>query len=190
MPGLNASEVRVGISGAVFVAPLGTTLPTDPTAALNAAFVNLGYFTEDGVDVDPSTTAKMIRAWQSRYPVRNLVTERAFRIKFKCEQRNRDVFKLAYGGGTFTVTGTAPNQITKFVPPTAADVYEFALVFEVYDGTITDRYTTARAMVGEVEAIPFKKDEPETYGFAVEVLESSAGVAPWQMYTNDQALAS
>ena len=42
----DATKVSVGkpkVSGAVHWAPLGTSLPTSATAALNAAFVELGY---------------------------------------------------------------------------------------------------------------------------------------------------
>ena len=37
----NSDELHVGITGQIYVAPLGTALPSDPTAALNAAFVGL-----------------------------------------------------------------------------------------------------------------------------------------------------
>jgi len=42
------SEVRVAGSGHVYLAPVGTAMPTD-TAALPADWVDLGYVTEDGV---------------------------------------------------------------------------------------------------------------------------------------------
>ena len=47
-----ASNVTVGkpkVGGAVFWAPLGSTLPTSASASLDAAFVDLGYVSEDGV---------------------------------------------------------------------------------------------------------------------------------------------
>ena len=37
------------IGGAVFRAPLGTTLPTTADETLDAAFVNQGYCSEDGL---------------------------------------------------------------------------------------------------------------------------------------------
>ena len=46
-----ATNVTVGkpkVGGAVHWAPLGTALPTSATEALNAAFVDLGYVSEDG----------------------------------------------------------------------------------------------------------------------------------------------
>lgn len=45
----NVSVAKPKVGGAVFVAPVGTDLPTDATTALNAAYQNVGYISEDGV---------------------------------------------------------------------------------------------------------------------------------------------
>lgn len=45
----NVTAAKPKIGGAVFRAPLGTTLPTDTSSALDAAFMCLGYVSEDGV---------------------------------------------------------------------------------------------------------------------------------------------
>ena len=48
----DASNVSVGkplASGAIFVAPSGTTAPTDAKTALAATFKCVGYISEDGV---------------------------------------------------------------------------------------------------------------------------------------------
>jgi hypothetical protein len=39
----NPSNLVVGSGGSVYIAPVGTTLPTTPTGALNASFVDVGY---------------------------------------------------------------------------------------------------------------------------------------------------
>ena len=47
----NTKNVSVGkgvVGGYIFSAPIGTALPTDYSSNLNAAFVNLGYVTDDG----------------------------------------------------------------------------------------------------------------------------------------------
>ena len=45
---LDATNVRVGITGGLYKAPVGSTAPTDATTALDAAFINLGYVSQEG----------------------------------------------------------------------------------------------------------------------------------------------
>ena len=45
----NVSAGKPKIGGAVWVAPVGTELPTDTAGSLNAAFKDLGYCSDDGV---------------------------------------------------------------------------------------------------------------------------------------------
>ena len=184
----DATLVRVGITGSVFVAPIGTAMPLDFDDALNVAFVDLGYFDEDGIDVEPDVTSKMLRAWQSKYPVRVLTTERSFKAKFKVMQTGKEALKLAFGGGTFTAL-TTPSTGTLYTPPAAETVYERATIVEVKDGTLVYRYLMPRCMIADVGAITFKKDEAITFDVTLEALEPAAGTSPWTMVTNDTALA-
>lgn len=62
----NASNVSTGkpkVGGAIYVAPKGTTLPTDATSTLGAPFVNLGYASEDGLVNAVETDSNDINAW-------------------------------------------------------------------------------------------------------------------------------
>ena len=45
----NVTAAKPKIGGAVYSAPLGTTLPKDATTALDKAFKALGYISEDGL---------------------------------------------------------------------------------------------------------------------------------------------
>ena len=45
----NVSTGKPNVAGAIFCAPIGTTLPTDTTTTLDAAFKEMGYAAEDGV---------------------------------------------------------------------------------------------------------------------------------------------
>ena len=54
----------VAANGAsIFAAPLGTTLPTDVTTELDAAFVDLGWVSEDGVTNSMSRSITRHRSW-------------------------------------------------------------------------------------------------------------------------------
>lgn len=61
-----ASNVTVGkpkITGGIYRAPIGTTLPTDAISTLGEAFESLGYIAEGGVENNFSTESDSYRAW-------------------------------------------------------------------------------------------------------------------------------
>ena len=58
----NNANVRVWLKGQVLCAVLGSTLPTDTTTVLNAAFKDLGLLTDDGITDDPGRSVKNILA--------------------------------------------------------------------------------------------------------------------------------
>ena len=110
MATLSASEVGVGAAnatGAIYVAPKGTTLPTDATTALGAAFKLLGYTSDAGVTISESSTNTTIRAWENRAVVYNVRTEYTESVSFTPIQCNDDVAKLMWGSSRVTAaTGT------------------------------------------------------------------------------------
>lgn len=59
----NVSTGKPKIGGAIFVAPKGTAVPVDATTALAAAFVNLGYVSEDGLTNTIATDTNDTKAW-------------------------------------------------------------------------------------------------------------------------------
>ena len=62
----NKDNVAIGLprsGGALFWAPLGTTLPTDADTALTSDYTNLGYVTEDGITISTEEESESIIAW-------------------------------------------------------------------------------------------------------------------------------
>ena len=96
--------------GSVHVAPLGTTLPTDATTALAAAFESLGYISEDGITNSTTRESASIKEWGGS-TVLNPQTE--FEATYKMtflDSVDLNVLKAVFGSAN--VTGTLATGIT------------------------------------------------------------------------------
>lgn len=103
----DASNVSFGkpqATGAVFVAPAGTTLPTDATSALNAAFKGLGYVSEDGLVNSIETDTESVKAWGGNLV---LVGQTSFAETFTVNliETSAEALKVYYGEDNVTIDG-------------------------------------------------------------------------------------
>ena len=98
---IDASEVRVAGYGHIFVAPEGTTLPTDVDTAMPEAWVDLGYATTDGVTFTFSRETEDLDAWQGD-KIRVLSLKEPKTAEFTLMQTDQDTITTALGGGSWT----------------------------------------------------------------------------------------
>jgi hypothetical protein len=94
---LDSDNVRVAVTGAVYVAPVGTTAPTDSSTALNNAFTDLGYVSADGIVETIDKTTSQIRSWQNGALVREVVSEGTYMVELTFIETNQAVLELYYG---------------------------------------------------------------------------------------------
>jgi hypothetical protein len=108
---LDATQIRVAGTGAIWKAPVGSVLPTDSTTALDAAYRNLGY-AKTGFTVTPSLKTTPVNAWQSTNILRNINTELTRKYGFELSQTNIDTLALAWGGTVAPVVGVSIGTVT------------------------------------------------------------------------------
>lgn len=138
---LDSDNVRVAVSGAVYVAPTGTTAPADSSTALNVAFKDLGFISADGIAETIDRTTNQIRAWQNGSLVREVTSEGTYSVSLTFLETNLDVLELYYGA---TITGGALEGD----PTTTGGRKSF--VIDVVDGDTVERtYIPA----GEITAV-------------------------------------
>jgi hypothetical protein len=103
---MSAADVVVAVTGAVYIAPVGTPLPTSASAPLAAPWVDLGFVSEDGVKEVHDTDTDDITAWQDSATVRRLVTKQAVRYELGLLEQNATTVELVYGSPR---TGALPG---------------------------------------------------------------------------------
>jgi len=168
----NVSTGKPNISGAVYVAPMTATLPTDATTALDAAFVCLGYVSEDGLENNNELDVSEIKAWGGNIVYRSLNgLDDTFSLSL-IESENVDVLKNVYGDANVTVdaNGNVTINIVAEDPQEKIWVFELAMRggrakrIVIPDGAITAR-----------EAITYNDSDAVAYGITVSAYPDSTG---------------
>lgn len=126
-PGASANK-----SGYIWVAPLGTTIPTDATTELGAAFVGLGYLSEDGLTEPASLTAgdDIVAAGGDTVAQADPTFSKTW-TGTCIEALNEDLLKVAYGSANVTVkqaSASADGSIT--VKEQAGDLEHHVIVID------------------------------------------------------------
>lgn len=167
---LTATEVVVAGTGHIWLAPVGSTLPEegdDPTEALDAAFAELGYTSEDGVTLTGSPEIAAFNAWQSTTAIRRSRKLQVLKVAAELLQWNPDTLAAAFGGGS--VTGNT------YTFPAAGDALaEWAAVIDWQDGERNSRLVIPRMNSGlEDVSTQLNKDNMAVLPLALESLAST-----------------
>ena len=182
---IDGSEVRVAGAGHVYVAPAGTTLPTD-LSPLAATWVDLGYVTEDGVGFSFGREVEDLNAWQGD-KIRTLSTKEPASCNFSLMQTNATILTVAFGGGE--VTENVDKNVFTFTPPKSGTNTERSLVIEFNDGTaITYRYVIQRSQIEGNVDFTLVRSGALTYPLTMGILDN--GDKPkFTIISNDPKMA-
>ena len=183
----NASAIVVGASGDLYVAPTGTTLPTDSQEALDVGFLHTGIITEDGASLTSSRTVTSIGGWQSLDPYRRVKTAQDLTVGLALREWNKVTVPLAFGGGTITEPDSTGNPGEfKYSPPAPADRDPRALVLQWVDGTKDYRLVVPEVEVTDTVTSNLLRTGPADLPLVFGV-NATDGSDPWNFFTNDPA---
>lgn len=168
----NVSAATPGVSGAIYRAPIGTTLPTDASTTLDVAFVELGYVSEDGLVNTNSPETENIKEWGGT-DVLNVLTEKT--DEWQCtliEVLNVNVLKAIYGASN--VTGTLSTGIT--VTANTDEQEEAIWVVDmVMRNGVLKRVVIPNGKISELGDITYKRDEAVGYEVTLTGLADTSG---------------
>ena len=164
-----AGKPKVG--GAIWSAPLGTALPTDATTALNAAFKDLGYVSDDGLTNELTTDTEEIKAWGGD-TVLTAQTGTSDTFTYKLiESLNIEVLKEVYGASN--VTGTLATGIK--ISVNSKEKIDHVIVVETAVRDKFKRIVLPTAKIKEMAEITYVDGEKDNYKITVEALPDSNG---------------
>ena len=168
----NVSVGKPKIGGAVFMAPLGSKLPTDAVTQLDQAFKCLGYCSEDGLVNANKVNTEKVKAWGGDTVV-NTATEKEDTFKTKLiESLNEEVIKTVYGKNN--VEGSLTAGLTIKVNSTQAEDFIF-VVEMILKGGYVKRIVVPIASISELGDITYKDNEPIGYDLTLLALPDASG---------------
>lgn len=166
----NVSVGKPRTNGAIFVAPTGTTLPTDASTALASAFKDLGFVSEDGVVNNNSVESDSVKSWGGQ-TVLTPATE--FTDEFTLtliESMNTEVLSTIYGTTNVT-TGTGTINITVNAKERVAMVFVIDMALT---GGAMKRIVIPSGQISEIGEITYKDDEPIGYEITISALPDAS----------------
>ena len=162
------------IGGAIYRAPLGTTLPTDAKTALPAEYKNCGYVSSDGLTNSKTRETTELNAWGGD-KVRDAQTSKTdtFGLTF-IEIRNIDVLKAVHGDDNVTES----NGLTT-IRENAKELDRAVWVVDmILNEGFLKRVVIPEGKITEVGDVTYKDDELIGY-------ESTISAYPYSAYEND-----
>lgn len=177
------ANIRAWGQGVVYVAPVGTTGPTDVTTPLGASWDDLGELDQDaGADLTISEDTTDVYAW-GKGLARRIKSKHKREIKVVVLETNAVVLGLVNPGSTATNDGTITTYVVK--QPTADPR---AFVIHEVDGDVIRRRIIKRAEVSAVgEAIKDGETGVTQWPLTIAIYPDASTSEIWTEITNDPA---
>ena len=166
---VSASKPK-GVSGAIYVAPKGTALPTDATTSLNASFVSVGYISDEGVTNSYSISSEDSKSWGGLV-VMNTITERQDDFKWTMiSVQNVNAKKVVYGDSAVTVESNGATKVAVGADEPEAKVF----VIEMIIAGVATRIVIPNGKLKELEDIVYNDADPAGYGVTIAAMADAA----------------
>lgn len=168
---VTAAKPKVG--GAVYRAPLGTTLPSDASTALANTFIAVGYNTEDGVARAVKLDTEVVKAWGGDTV---LVLENGKTETFKfsmLDAHSVEALKIYFGDDN--VTGSALATGISVKSNNKEKGGNIFVIDMIESGNTLHRIVIPNGVVTELEDITYVDNAAIAYGVTITAIADSSG---------------
>lgn len=172
----NVDVGRPKVGGYAFRAPIGTTLPTDATTALAAAFVNLGYVSNAGLRVTYDRTTTDHREWNGEI-VETTQDEygETYTVEF-IESLRGDLLKALFGDENVEIS--APTTLAEgsvHIKHNALEPENAAWSFDMKSRKSSKRITMGVARVTAIGEVAFVANDLIRYSATIKAYPDANG---------------
>ena len=188
MAGINSAQVYLpspdqsGTTGAVAVAPLGTTAPTDAGTALPSAWTTGGYVAEDGLTLGINRSMTAIKDW-SQANVRKALSDFDGTIQLSFLQVDEFAAKEVFGASNVTKTAASTTHGEQLKIAIGAELPEMkSWCFNMKDGDRRVRVYAPCAQVTEVGDVSFVPNAGNAYPATISCYPDSTGKSIYVFY--------
>ena len=171
MATVTAAKPRV--SGVVYIAPKGTTLPTDANTSLGSSFTSLGYLSEDGFTNNYEISSEDIREMGGNI-VLTVQTEVSDTFTFKLiSALDVEVQKAVYGASNVSGSLSSGMAVTVDGDEPGENVWVFETIMR--DNTLK-RIVIPDGKISSIGEIVYRRNEAVGYDITLTaLLDSTAG---------------
>lgn len=175
------------INGAIFRAPVGTSLPVTATESLDASFVALGYCSQDGMTNSNSMETSEIAAWGGDIVLTPWESRNDTFTFTLIETLNVDVLETVYGSAN--VTGDLATGIAVSADSSELDALSWVIDMIMRDGAIR-RIVIPNGKITEMGDISYTDSDAVGYEITITAFPDSAGKKHYEYTVRADSSAS
>ncbi|MGW4124767.1 phage tail tube protein [Nocardia sp. NPDC004711] len=173
------------VTGGILVAPIGTTLPVNGSTAPGAAFIKLGYVSEDGVDPQGDRKSESIKDWFGD-TIAQLQSEHSVRFGLTLYSVwDPDVLGEVFGPDNITVTAPTASAGTLItVKETGSVLPRRSWIFDMAHEGKKLRIVLPNAKISEVKEGKMTSKDLAKFDITIEAFKDSSSVKAYR-YLDD-----
>lgn len=183
---VESGAVLAGVGGTslCWVAPVGTAAPTDATTELGTGWVDLGWVSQDGLELAVDEDTNEIFGFGSLQKIRTLITSSNQSVSVSFLESNQRVLEVYHRLPLNSLTAADVEGAFDFATG-AATTARYAFCFDMVDGANHIRAVMETVEVTEREGLAIQAGEGIQYGVTLSPVPGADGNSVTWFYVVD-----